>query len=1030
MMSRNRLSAYLAAAAAGLALAPAPALAQSAFAGVVKDTTGAMLPGVTVEAASPALIERVRSVNSDEHGAYKIVDLRPGVYTLTFTLPGFTAVRREGVELQSNFTATINAELKVGAMEETVTVSGSSPVVDVQSNSKAQVLARDILDAVPTAHTIQSVGQLIVGVTLTAPDVGGSQAMQQTYFTVLGSGASGTSVLMDGMIINGLQSDGAVQSYLNDAGNQEMVYQTGGGTADSPTGGVKLNMVPREGGNRFSGSIFLGVENWQSDNFTQFLKDSGVTSVDKIGTYHDFDVTQGGPIRKDKLWFFGSLRFFTVNKPIASTIVSDGTLAGLNTCRAVAGSCAQGIDPQTINSGLLRLTWQVSPRNKFSAYIDRIHKVRGAAMTAGDDQTTTAVVWDSPLYMTNTAKWTSTVSNRLLLEAGYSSNLERYNNKYEPGIEQPFGSPAWFTSATRTDSSAGTRSVAGPAEYSSYPDRYNAQAAASYVTGSHNVKFGFQDSWGPYNQHYYANGDMSETFNAGNPVSVTLYATNPHFQDRLNANLGVYAQDAWTLKRMTVNAGLRWDYLNEQVTGQPAQPGTFAYIPAFDDIPLATQKMFSPRVSVVFDLSGDGKTAVRAGFNKFPDSATTGLAGAIDPANGANVTQVVSWTDLNKDGVAQYSVNHDASHNLVGCVYLSPGCELNFAQVKAGFGTVNPTQYDPNYKRGYINQVNVGISHEMLRGVSVTGEWFRTDGKNISFGSATTPNYIQRPGVLNADGTVTNPSYRAVGIFSPFDGHVITMYDTTAASQPLQAASIITDPNRTSVYNGFDFNFNARLPRGARVFGGATTERTLTNTCSTAVNNPNNLNNCDQSLNGIPWRTQFKLAASVPLPWWDISFSASYQALPGYVLGTTTSNAIYTVTASTTYVVCPGNSAAAGCVVGARVAPGLVTSSLSVPLDAPGTTLTPRTNQLDIGFAKRVSIGRLKLNPKIDLFNALNSSDYFTVRTSNYAPSAVPGAVPLTPSAQFLPTAAGSAFRQPGSILQGRILRLGATVNW
>jgi hypothetical protein len=112
------------------------------------------------------------------------------------------------------------------------------------------------------------------------------------------------------------------------------------------------------------------------------------------------------------------------------------------------------------------------------------------------------------------------------------------------------------------------------------------------------------------------------------------------------------------------------------------------------------------------------------------------------------------------------------------------------------------------------------------------------------------------------------------------------------------------------------------------------------------------------------------------------------------------------------------------------VAPGLVTSSLSVPLDAPGTTLTPRTNQLDIGFAKRVSIGRLKLNPKIDLFNALNSSDYFTVRTSNYAPSAVPGSVPLTPSAQFLPTAAGSAFRQPGSILQGRILRLGATVNW
>src|SRR5476649_622199 len=185
-------------------------------------------------------------------------------------------------------------------MEETVTVSGSSPVVDVQSNSKAQVLPREVLDAVPSAHTIQSVGQLVVGVNLTAPDVGGSQAMQQTYFTVHGLGAAQTSLMMDGMIINGLQGDGAIQSYLNDAGNQEMVYQTGGGAGDSPTGGVKLNMVPREGGNRHSGSMFLGVENWQSDNFTQELKDKGVTSVDKIGTYHDFDVTQGGPFIKDK----------------------------------------------------------------------------------------------------------------------------------------------------------------------------------------------------------------------------------------------------------------------------------------------------------------------------------------------------------------------------------------------------------------------------------------------------------------------------------------------------------------------------------------------------------------------------------------------------------------------------------------------------------------------------------------------------------------------------------------------------------
>src|SRR5437016_4882274 len=400
-MTRSRIAMSFVVVLAWFAL-PATAHAQSAFAGTVKDATGAVLPGVTIEASSPALIERVRSATTDANGTYKIENLRPGVYTLTFNLPGFSSVKRDGVELASNFTATINADLKVGAMEETVTVSGQSPVVDVQSNSKAQVLSRDVLDAVPTAHTIQGVGQLVVGVTLTAPDVGGSAAMQQTYFTVHGLGAAQTSLMMDGMIINGLQGDGAIQTYTNDAGNQEMVYQTGGGTVDSPTGGVKINMIPKEGGNRFSGSLFQGFEHSkiQSDNLTPFLAANGVKFVDKIGLYNDTNGTLGGPIAKDKIWFFGSVRLFTVNRPIANTYVSDGTRAGILACaNALAGRggtlCDQGVDPQHQYSGLARMTWQISPRNKLSGYYDRIHKVRQGAMGPGDDQTTSSVVWNS-----------------------------------------------------------------------------------------------------------------------------------------------------------------------------------------------------------------------------------------------------------------------------------------------------------------------------------------------------------------------------------------------------------------------------------------------------------------------------------------------------------------------------------------------------------------------------------------------------------------------------------------------------------
>src|SRR5665213_2511740 len=290
LMSRKVLM-VLSALACLLAL-PAAARAQSAIAGVVKDSSGAVLPGVTVSAASDALIEKSREVTTDGAGAYKIIELRPGTYIVTFTLTGFASVKHDNLELPSDFTMTVDASMKVGTLEESITVSTASPVVDVQSNVKSQVLSRETLDSVPNAHTIQSIGQLIPGVTLTSPDVGGSVQMQQTYFSVHGFGASGTSVMMDGMVINTLLNDGAIQSYFTTAGSQEMVYQTGGGGGEAPTGGLNINMVPREGGNRFSGSSSLGIENWQTDNFGQELKNVGVTSTDKLGSYHDFDVTQ------------------------------------------------------------------------------------------------------------------------------------------------------------------------------------------------------------------------------------------------------------------------------------------------------------------------------------------------------------------------------------------------------------------------------------------------------------------------------------------------------------------------------------------------------------------------------------------------------------------------------------------------------------------------------------------------------------------------------------------------------------------
>ena len=524
-MIRKSVSAVVVALACVVML-PSALQAQSAIAGVVKDTSGAVLPGVTVEAASDVLIEKTRAVTTDSQGQYRIVDLRPGTYVVTFALPGFQSLKREGLELPANFSATVNADLKVGALEESVTVSGSSPVVDVNTNVKAQVLSRDVLDAVPTARTLQGLGQLVVGVNLSSPDVGGSRAMQQTYFAVHGVGASGTMVTVDGLITNGTMGDGAVQAYHNEAMIQEAVYQTAGGSAETITGGLNMNLVPKDGGNRFSGGTKAtkSPASWQGDNLTDHLKSLGVAGVDKIDDFWEFNVEQGGPILKDKLWFYAAFRHARYDKPIANTFYTPAGVPfqiGYLQCASGAVSCEQGISDEKMDNPIARLTWQVSPKNKLAVFNDRAMRLRGHAMTALTDPQTASVVWHTPTFATGSAKWTSTVSPRLLLEGGFSFNRERYDNLYQPGIAAVRGTPEWYAGARKNDTSTGYTYNASSAQLGNYPDRYNLAASGSYVTGSHSIKVGFQDSFGPYRRYNTANADLYQTYTNGVALRVT-----------------------------------------------------------------------------------------------------------------------------------------------------------------------------------------------------------------------------------------------------------------------------------------------------------------------------------------------------------------------------------------------------------------------------------------------------------------------------------------------------------------------------
>jgi hypothetical protein len=993
--------------ALGLLLIPAAAHAQSTLTGVVKDATGAVLPGVTVEAASPVLIEKTRSVVTDASGGYRIVDLRPGVYTLTFTLPGFSTIKREGLELPANFTMTVNSDLRVGALEETVTVAGTSPTVDVQTTTRSQVLSRDALDAIPTGRTIQGMGQLITGVSLNIPDVGGSRAMQQTYMSTHGLGASQTTVLVDGLLVNGLDGDGAVQNYFNSSMSQEMVYTTSGASADVSGGGVRLNMIPRDGGNKLSGSLFSGFQDksFQSSNLTDELKERHLTTPDGIGRLSNIEGSLGGPIMKDKIWFFGSARAFHLNTLPADALIGIPGTEGPNHAPTPSGE--PGVDKQSINSFQARIVWQVSQKTKLSGYNDRLLKNRGAAMVAGFDPATASQPWNSPIYTTGAVKVASTLTNRVLLEAGVSTNYERYNIIMQPGIQQPRGTDAWATNVNKNDTALGTQWNAAQYTNGQYPDRFTVTGSMSYVTGTHNIKFGMQDTWGRYRRTRESNGDLRAYFNNTVAFQAMILNTPLDWHDNLKADLGIYAQDSWTINRLTVNYGARWEYFAHGIPLETSPAGRFTAARTFGPVDWPTWTSLSPRGGIVYDLFGNQRTALKFSIGRYEQAGSTGFSESYNPLALSQVA--VGWADLNGDGVPQGEL---------GCVFQSPGCELNLAQLPKGFGVASLANVDPNIKRMYNIETSVSVQHEIVPRVSVGAGWYHRDFKNLR----------RRDNTLQ-----TFADYAPFTLFSPIDGTPITYYNvSTAARSNINYLDTNASSDRKMWFNGYEYNFNARLPHGLTLFGGGMSEKTIAQVCD-EQSNPNLLLYCDQTKSGIPFRTQFKIAGSIPTVY-GIQAGFSFQSLPGYGFGTgalsgreggptgptgqpsatqlNTPNGagtVWLITPTTRYTSCPGNSASQGCVVGGLVDPGMTLASLSVPLVAPNTEFGDRINQLDLNVTKTIKAGRTSIQPKFDLFNVLNVSPVYAVRNLNYTTA---------------------AYLQPQSILNGRVFQLGAIVKF
>jgi hypothetical protein len=1004
---------------AGLLTLPAVATAQSSIAGTVRDSSGAVLPGVTVEASSPALIEKARSAVTDGSGVYKIIELRPGMYSVTFTLPGFVTVRREGIELTADFTAPVHAEMRVGTVEETITVSGESPVVDTQSITTRTVMTREVLDTMPTGRNIQAVGIMIPGASLSfgggaalSRDVGGSGGLQQSPLLFKGSPDSVQTV--DGMRLNNLCANGAYSGvYWNDASFQEFSYVTGADSAEMAQGGMRINMVPRDGGNTFRGQVFGNYTegDWQANNLRSNLAgdltynpNNRISNVSVIQRIWDVNPSIGGPIFRDKAWFYFTFRHWGVEKTVADSFFD----ADPAPFRYQADTARPGVDDGHIVSRAARVMWQVSDKDRLSYYHDDQSKYRdhwGISATISPEASAVQV---TPTSYVAVAKWTRTHTNKLLFDVGFAIYSQEYTELYQPAVTGTT-EKIWDDAAiAASDVYSITEQTNGrvfsawnaPADHFSTLRQYS--ASASYVTGSHSLKVGGTLGEGPRRTLERFTGDLTMTFSNALPQSVTL-RTPLDQREGIKADVGLYIQDRWTINRATITGGVRFDWFQGEVLDEDLPAGRWNPAAHFDGFEVQNWKDLNPRLGIAYDLFGNGKTALKASVARYVNGEMVGTAAANNPQTTIGRTDVRTWRD-NGDFTI---FNADGS---VQTAELGPSTNSNFGKVIPGTTTTDPDALSGWRKRPYNWEYAVSVQHELVPRVSLSAGFFRR-----SFGNQIViDNQLTSPDSYDGPFCITAPVNTNLPGGGGYD--VCGLYDIKPTAQG-QVRNVRTRASNfggiSDVFTGFDATVTARLHGGTLLQGGVLAQRRDFDTCNAPmpsavpgitalafstlqVDNPE-ARFCDQT---FPFRPDVKLLGSHPLPW-DVQISATYQYSRG--VQNPLAPSVLAFWAAPNAIIAPAlrRNLAAG-----------ATATKTITLIEPGTVYGDENlHQIDLRASKRFKFDRYTFRIDADLYNVLNSNWPYTVNT-NFS------------------TLATSAWLRPTNMLQGRFFKIGGQFSF
>jgi hypothetical protein len=996
--------------------APAAAWAQASLAGTVKDPSGAVLPGVTVEATSPALIEKVRAAVTDGTGQYRIEDLRPGTYAVTFALPGFNTLKRAGIVLSGGQIANVSVELRVGALEETVTVTGEAPVVDVRSTRREMTLNNDTIRSIPSVRSYSALLMTVPGVQTDRNNVATGPLI--AIAPIHGGRSLESRLYLDGLNVGNPHGGNQPPHYVAEIGNaSEVTFSTSGGLGESETAGLVMNVVPKYGGNTISGMAYFSgfSQGMQSNNWTP---DLGIAAPVPNKKVYDVTGSVGGPIARDRVWYFvggtskGSTKdtanlFFNKNAGLADAwtyvpdlerpAYSDRTWEGINA----------------------RITVQANPRNKLSVFWDEqaiCRKCTGATFESGSAVPTTSPEAEGvAAFMpqrVQQATWSSPWNNRVLFDAAVgtsiyqSGNAERRNSQTRDLI--------------RVTESAGTVMVpdnpATPAvdpivvnnlTYRSQNWSHNDgaaitwRAATSFVTGAHSVKVGYQGNWWKSDITSYVNTQgLSYTLRDGVPTSFTMTVSPFEVENRASST-ALFAQEQWTLGRLTLQGAVRydraWSYFPEQQVGPdrflpiaivfPAQKG----IAAYNDI--------TPRVGVAWDVFGTGKTALKVNLGKYLEGASSsGSYSAPNPmtrlAGGRSATR--SWIDADRDFVVDCDPLNPAAQS-AATTGSADTCGIT---PNAAFGTNRlTTTYDPDLLGGWGVRpsdwsLGVSVQQQLLPRASLEVAYHRRwfSGFTVTDNRALGPDDFDRF-------SVTAPADARL----PGGGGFVVdnLYNPRLNPTPdnfVTSSRKIGDEYRK--FNGVDVTLNVRAAQGITFQGGTSTGETVTDNCEIrqALPETSPLNPFCHRESG--YLTQFRGLAAYTIPRIDVLVSTVYLDKPGQPGIDASLNANWVVP-QTAYISSLGR-VCTGCVPGGPL-PG------TFSLLEPGTLYGDRIRELDLGIKKVLGFGGTRTTVGLDIYNVLNSN------------------VTLTYNNTFVP---GGAWLTPTEIMTARIFRVTGEFTW